>query len=417
MVHLDGKDVFHSVGGFKGKLECNFNFGRNHIMKLIAHAAPPAADMVNGLKQRQFDLFLDGLSFFEFPKLFELGRDHHHHHHHHSVGISSNNTSHDEYKNYSLGQHSHSVEAFHQGHITRVPRLALTAPPSPHKSTSTATVSIQEIAPYKLSDHELIDFSSESVSTATTVQTFHSSVSATQPSTLALAGYCGSSYSSNNVKSRYEPAFVSLDDHAIQLLPYQPDQQLVAQYEILNKYSTAPAPYQPLLTQECSTALVPFTPMAKLTMEPINPFVAYDDAPATEQQDNGSTDDQLSLAMKKMVNFDNIREDSHAKQLQKLSSTTSMNLKDKGAASQRFTPSYVNPNASLAEIQASKGGKQQTRPLVMAAPTNPPQAVAHSAAVSYSGYYGGTTPSIGVYPAAGYGQQHQAAYNNYQFAH
>lgn len=62
IVTLDGREVHHSVGGFQGKLECTFNFGKNHFMKVIAHAAPPLTEtMINGLKQRQFDLFLDGL--------------------------------------------------------------------------------------------------------------------------------------------------------------------------------------------------------------------------------------------------------------------------------------------------------------------------------------------------------------------
>mmetsp|Transcript_17593 Transcript_17593/g.25047 ORF Transcript_17593/g.25047 Transcript_17593/m.25047 type:complete len:202 (+) Transcript_17593:384-989(+) len=77
-VLLDGKELHHSIvpspGGFQGKMEFNFNFGKHHIIKLVAHAAPPVGLDCDGFEQRQFDLFLDGLSFFDFARLFELGR-------------------------------------------------------------------------------------------------------------------------------------------------------------------------------------------------------------------------------------------------------------------------------------------------------------------------------------------------------
>ena len=42
----------------------------NHVIKVIAHATPP---MSSNPGFRQYDLFVDGLSFFNFPKVFELG--------------------------------------------------------------------------------------------------------------------------------------------------------------------------------------------------------------------------------------------------------------------------------------------------------------------------------------------------------
>jgi len=42
----------------------------DHLVKLVAHAAPAVK---NNPGFRQFELFLDGMSFFNFPKIFELG--------------------------------------------------------------------------------------------------------------------------------------------------------------------------------------------------------------------------------------------------------------------------------------------------------------------------------------------------------
>jgi hypothetical protein len=77
---MDGKEIHRFVplsgGGCQAKLEHSFHLGKHHEMKLVAHAFPPVVPTyLDGSEQRQFDLFLDGLSFFEFFRLFELGRD------------------------------------------------------------------------------------------------------------------------------------------------------------------------------------------------------------------------------------------------------------------------------------------------------------------------------------------------------
>lgn len=78
-VMLDGKVIHHveqpKSGGFQDKMERNFNFGKRHVLKVVAHASAPTAGAKNmdGSEQRQFDLLLDGISFFKFSKLFELG--------------------------------------------------------------------------------------------------------------------------------------------------------------------------------------------------------------------------------------------------------------------------------------------------------------------------------------------------------
>lgn len=77
---LDGKEIHRFIplsgGGCQVKLEHSFQLGKHHEIKLVAHAFPPVVPVnLDGSEQRQFDLYLDGLSFFEFVRLFELGRD------------------------------------------------------------------------------------------------------------------------------------------------------------------------------------------------------------------------------------------------------------------------------------------------------------------------------------------------------
>mmetsp|Transcript_3657 Transcript_3657/g.5460 ORF Transcript_3657/g.5460 Transcript_3657/m.5460 type:complete len:476 (-) Transcript_3657:134-1561(-) len=405
IVTLDGREVHHSVGGFQGKLECTFNFGKNHFMKVIAHAAPPLTEtMINGLKQRQFDLFLDGLSFFEFPKVFELGRNPVNN----TVTYPTNNST--TYKNYSLPQNtsSHIADTFREDYSSQAKKLS--------SSAATAPAIVQKAAHKK--EQELIDFSSESVCTVTTVQTTNSFATESQPIANSMTSAPPTYYTSNANSN----SFAGL---STELLPYQQYQQKVAQYDVLSKYNapTAPAPYKPEY-QEHSTALVPFAPV-KLSMEPANIF---DDHHVSRQCSNEAETDKLSIAMKKLVNFDNICEVSQSKQVEKLPSARLLSMNNK-TTSQKFstsTSSYYNSNASLAEIQASKGGKQQPMQLSSVLKVTAPNP-SHSAVVRDVALFGvpngGVPPTHGnFYSSVGYGQyqQHQQvpqAYNNYQFAH
>jgi len=74
-IFVDGNPAHHSVtGNIKKRFILSFPFLNHHVMKLTIHAAPPVSSTKNGLPQRQYDLTLDGQSFFEFVRIFELGR-------------------------------------------------------------------------------------------------------------------------------------------------------------------------------------------------------------------------------------------------------------------------------------------------------------------------------------------------------
>lgn len=71
LVTMDGEEIHFSCGGkiTENRFETSWSLGC-HTVKIIAHAAPPLFQ-TPGFKQ--VDLLIDGLSFFEFAKIFELG--------------------------------------------------------------------------------------------------------------------------------------------------------------------------------------------------------------------------------------------------------------------------------------------------------------------------------------------------------
>ncbi|KAL7567764.1 hypothetical protein ACA910_000519 [Epithemia clementina (nom. ined.)] len=76
-IMMDGKEVHYSTNR-TNVLEHSWTSRGNHIVKVLCHATPP---MTATPGFRQYDLFVDGQSFFTMPKMYELGlrsgsRDH-----------------------------------------------------------------------------------------------------------------------------------------------------------------------------------------------------------------------------------------------------------------------------------------------------------------------------------------------------
>ena len=72
LVLMDGDEVHFSMGNRTETLfETSWTMPGGHIVKIIAHAAPPLF-VTPGF--RQFDLLLDGCSIFEMPRIYELGK-------------------------------------------------------------------------------------------------------------------------------------------------------------------------------------------------------------------------------------------------------------------------------------------------------------------------------------------------------
>lgn len=66
---MDGREVHYSANRV-GILDFSWNTKGNHVLKVTCHAAPPMS-ATPGF--RQYDLFIDGQSFFNMPKVYELG--------------------------------------------------------------------------------------------------------------------------------------------------------------------------------------------------------------------------------------------------------------------------------------------------------------------------------------------------------
>ena len=71
VVIFDGQQIHFSVGRRgDAKFETSWSIQGGHMLKIVAHAAPPLR-ATPGFKQ--FDLMLDGLSYFAMPRIYELG--------------------------------------------------------------------------------------------------------------------------------------------------------------------------------------------------------------------------------------------------------------------------------------------------------------------------------------------------------
>jgi len=68
-ISMDGREIHYSTNR-AGLLDFNWQTKGNHVIKVTCHAAPP---MTAQPGFRQYDLSVDGQSFFTMPKVFQLG--------------------------------------------------------------------------------------------------------------------------------------------------------------------------------------------------------------------------------------------------------------------------------------------------------------------------------------------------------
>lgn len=66
---MDGREIHYSSNRV-GILDFSWNTKGNHVLKTVCHAAPPMQAQPGF---RQYELLIDGQSFFQMPKMFELG--------------------------------------------------------------------------------------------------------------------------------------------------------------------------------------------------------------------------------------------------------------------------------------------------------------------------------------------------------
>ena len=67
----DGQEVHYS-NSHSNIFDFSWTMRGNHVLKVVAHASPPLSTHPGF---RQYNFFVDGQSFFNFPKVFRLGLD------------------------------------------------------------------------------------------------------------------------------------------------------------------------------------------------------------------------------------------------------------------------------------------------------------------------------------------------------
>jgi len=71
IISTDGNEVHHSVSKrVETKFEFSWTIAGNHIIKIVAHAAPALGNPAF----RQCDLLVDGCSYFDMPCIYQLGK-------------------------------------------------------------------------------------------------------------------------------------------------------------------------------------------------------------------------------------------------------------------------------------------------------------------------------------------------------
>lgn len=68
-ISMDGREIHYSTNR-AGLLDFSWSTNGNHVVKVICHAAPPMSAVP---EFRQYDLSIDGQSFFTMPKIFQVG--------------------------------------------------------------------------------------------------------------------------------------------------------------------------------------------------------------------------------------------------------------------------------------------------------------------------------------------------------
>mmetsp|Transcript_19986 Transcript_19986/g.37325 ORF Transcript_19986/g.37325 Transcript_19986/m.37325 type:complete len:337 (+) Transcript_19986:250-1260(+) len=71
VVLVDGHEVHFSKSRRFDKFECEWEMAGGHRLSVAAHASAPLFEKKEGF--RQFDLVVDGVSFWDMPKMFQLG--------------------------------------------------------------------------------------------------------------------------------------------------------------------------------------------------------------------------------------------------------------------------------------------------------------------------------------------------------
>jgi len=360
LVTMDGEEIHFSCGGklTENNFETTWTMAGGHIVKLIAHAAPPLFP-TPGFKQ--YDLLLDGCSYFNFAKIFELGTKKNN-----MSMVVRNNGYNETYNNYSLPPQSTSNgPQFAQRPSLGDYRVSNSDPALPNHSSPararTEAVDMLSSAPTSppLEQQDLLD-SGSVISSPTPTQdefapkmeaptppsfatisnqimsaytpTTTTTTSQEAPAVLALANEPHTyNYSNNNAPAMVSPQSQTSPPHQ-QNYYQQPQQQQQQQQQIY--YQQQPEPpqqqtyyqqpqQQPYHYQQNAPATVSHGPTPSIATDPFNqattatpgPF-AVPVTPTMEPLSIGELEEReappasspLDKAVRSLVNLDDISE-------------------------------------------------------------------------------------------------------------
>jgi len=448
VVLLDGKEVHFSMGRRgDAKFETSWPMKGGHILKLVAHASPPLRATP---EFRQFDLQLDGMSFFSMPQIFELGV-------HggrvrslgravepyaHDRGFASNNS-------YPAPPNQHASQAF--SGPARRSTLSVEAPPAPvvvkpidvlsepTKNTGTldhlmppSPVVVDQFTPVQARPHipTFQDVSNQILSTygpppsvsappaptsTSMVLANHQPHSNYAPTSMVLANNQPHTHYAPQVQTQQQQQPVPYTQQQYQMHPSQPPPMVTPDAASAASnggfYSAAQVPAAPLPTHPAP--LVTQTMMKPLDLD--------------ELRDSPPPVDAMDRAVQNLVNLDDLKETKttpeqiKAKKEKEAKAMKQNKSRPKGPVA---TDWHVGTNASLADIQQHKKPVAPPTKEVMKVHAFDPAAAQAGMLVVYgqpspqAAGYGGSIPAntgfgagrMPMYPNHGHNQYVRSAY-------
>lgn len=435
VVALDGKEVHFSMGR-RGdtRFETSWPMQGGHILKLVAHAAPPLRP-IPGFKQ--FELFLDGMSYFCMPRIFELGARRGYARAveplAHESAFAYNNYHREENRRRQVNHHdevrrmtSHSaLQSVSQDFTGRIRRVAPEIMPVNSNLVVSTPMPVQDV----LSEPAPVgDMLAPAPPTTVAVDEFTPVVAHPTPPTFQdvsnhiLSAYDPVAAAPAPINSQVQPlmiqqhsAYANTAYPTQQLQTYSPQPAMVSPGTASGRYYALQVPSTPpqsVVDPACSRA-----PVVTPTMTMMTPL------DVDELRDSPPPVNAMDRAVQNLVNLNDLKETRatpeqlKAKKQKETSKAHQHTSRPKAPAA---TDWHVGTNASLADIQKHKKPVAPAAKEVMRVHAFDPAAAQAGMMVVYgqqqpTGGYGGSIPTSSGFGAGrvyhqGYSQPFRSAY-------
>ena len=378
-VLVDGNEVHYSKGKMgENRFESSFVIA-GHVGKIVAHAAPPL-QTIPGF--RQFDMHVDGMSFFEMPKIYELGMSNKRSVKSRPVPIQT------EERHFAMAPTTVEPVSFQSPTYERrtVQPVAITPeyvpPPTPSVAPSTSHHNAM-VTPSSLSVYQ----SPPNWEAAPPVQDEFAPVMPPPPTYQDK---------SNQILSAYEP------DPKIPQLTYSPH---YAEYD-----SASPSATMTDVSEDGSEA----TPEKDFSPVTLKPTMAPISIAEMEEKEPVDTDD-IQRAFKSLVNLDDLTRELETPEQAKtarLLKEKKERATDKSRPLPPTKPDWsIGSNASLSNIKEKAPAKDVPKKEIMKTHAFDPNAAQAGMMVVYGATQGPPPPQVGYGHAMnGYGHAAQPAF-------